>query len=296
MITVMGATGQTGGEVARRLLEAGEEVRALGRSAEGLARLRAAGATPHAGDATDAGYLTEAFRGADAAYVLYPSDPFLPGYVRAQERLGEAVAVAIRKSGVRHVVALSSLGADQATGTGFVVTLHDQERRLRAIADANVLALRPAPFFESFYPALEAIEREGVYADSVPPDVRVPMIASRDVAAGAADALIARDWTGFVTRELLGERDLTYVEVTRLIGEAIGRPELPYVQLLEDDVVEALAGAGLARDVAELQVELNRALAEGRIASREGRSPSNTTATRFEHFAIELAEAFRAAA
>jgi uncharacterized protein YbjT (DUF2867 family) len=295
MITVMGATGQTGGEVARRLLEAGEEVRALGRSADTLAALEAAGAVPHAGDATDARYLTRAFRGADAAYVLFPSDPFAPGYVRTQEQLGEAVARAIRDSGVRYVVALSSLGADVPTGTGFVATLHDQERRLRAIAGTNVLALRPGLFFESFHPALEVIAHEGVHADSAAPEVPIPMIASRDVGAAAAQALRSRDWTGFVTRELLGERDLTYAEVTRLIGEAIGRPGLSYVQLPGHDLVEALVGAGLPRDVAGLQAELNGALSDGTIASREGRSASNTTATRFEDFAATLAQAFRAA-
>jgi uncharacterized protein YbjT (DUF2867 family) len=247
----------------------------------------------HVGDATDARYLTRAFRGADAVYVLYPSDPFAPGYVRAQTELGQAVARAIRDSGVRYVVALSALGADRATGTGFLTTLHDQERRLRAITGTNVLALRPGLFFESFHPALGLIEHEGVHADSVAPDVRIPMIASRDVAEVAARALRARSWTGFVTRELLGQRDLTYAEVTRAIGEAIGRPELPYVQLPDAEMVEALAGAGLARDVAELQVELNRALNDG-IASREGRNAANTTATRFEDFAAELAEAFRA--
>jgi uncharacterized protein YbjT (DUF2867 family) len=293
MITVMGATGQTGGEVARRLLEAGEEVRALGRSADKLAALEAAGAAAYAGDAGDARYLSEAFRGADAAYVLYPSDPYAPGYVELQERLGEAVARAIADSGVRHVVALSSLGADQASGTGFVTTLRDQERRLRAIAGANVLALRPGPFFESFHPALEVIEHEGVHADSVAPDVPIAMIASRDVGAAAAESLVARDWTGFATRELLGERDLSYAEVTRLIGEAIGRPDLRYVQLPEAQVVEALTGAGLARDVAELQVELNRALSEGRVVTREGRSSANTTPTRFEDFAAELTAAVR---
>ena len=44
MITVMGATGNTGGQITERLLDAGERVRAVGRSASRLAALERAGA------------------------------------------------------------------------------------------------------------------------------------------------------------------------------------------------------------------------------------------------------------
>ena len=69
MITVLGATGHTGGRVTTQLRAAGEKVRAVGRSAE---RLATVGAEPWVGDASDPAFLTEAFRGTDAAYVLMP--------------------------------------------------------------------------------------------------------------------------------------------------------------------------------------------------------------------------------
>ena len=75
MITVMGATGQTGGAIARRLLDAGKQVRALGRSETKLDELRRAGAEAIAGDMTDPAFLAGAFTGADAVYTLLPFDP-----------------------------------------------------------------------------------------------------------------------------------------------------------------------------------------------------------------------------
>lgn len=295
MIAVMGATGNTGSKIVKLLLDAGEEVRALGRSASRLAELEAAGAQALAGDATDTAYLTDAFRGADSVYTLLPFDPTSPGYLEAQERLGEAIVRAVRDAGVRYVVALSSVGADRPAGTGVLVSLHRQEQRLRTLEQANVLLLRAGAFFETFHAALEVIEHEGVNADSVAPDAPIPMIATRDVAAVAAEALRARDWSGVVVRELLGERDLSYAEVTRILGAAIGRPDLAYVQLPEAEMVAALTQAGLARDFAELLVEFHRALGDT-IASREGRKPENTTPTRFEDFAAsDLAGAFPAA-
>jgi uncharacterized protein YbjT (DUF2867 family) len=293
MITVMGATGQTGGATARALLAAGEDVRALGRSPERLAELAAAGAETRAVDAADAGQLAEAFRGADAVYVLLPIAPEVPDWQAHQARLGEAIVTAVRESDVGYVVAVSSVGADLPTGTGFLTGLHAQEERLRTLTDvAHVLALRPGSYFENAYEWLPVIAEQGVMADSVAPDAPLPMVATADVGAAAAAALRARDWTGFAVREVLGPRDLTYAEVAAMIGDAIGRPGLPYVQIPEDDLVGALVGAGWSADAARLQVEMNRAFSDGTVASRARRTPETTTPTRLEDFAAGLAAAF----
>jgi uncharacterized protein YbjT (DUF2867 family) len=204
MITVMGATGQTGGATARRLLEGGEHVRALGRSADRLAALRDAGAEPFPVDASDATALTEAFRGANAAYVLLPISPEVPDWHAHMAQLGEAIVTAVRAAGVPYVVAVSSVGADLPSGTGFLTGLHAQEQRLETLTDvAHVLALRPGAYFENAYGWLPVIAEQGVMADSVAPNAPLPMVATRDVGAAAAAALRSRDWTGFAVRELL---------------------------------------------------------------------------------------------
>ena len=294
MITVMGATGNTGRKITEQLLEMGEEVRALGRSPEKLAELEALGAETRAGDVRDAAFLAAAFEGADAVYTLTAFDPTLPDYHADQERRGEAIAAAIRESGVGHVVALSALGAELASGNGFIASLHRQEQRLRRLDDTSVMFLRPGAFFEGFYAALETIHGEGVVADSVAPDAAVSMVATRDVAAVAAEALRLRDWDGVVVRELLGPRDLTYAEATRIIGEAIGQPELRYVQLPPEELVAILTEtAGFSPDFAGIFVEFNRALNASRLASLEGRNHHNTTPTRFEQFASRAGRGLR---
>ena len=192
MITVMGATGNTGRKITELLLEAGEEVRALVRSPE-KPPLDALGAKTLAGDVRDADYLASTFAGADAVYTLTAFDPTLPDYHADQDRRGEAIASAIRESGVRHVVALSSIGGELASGNGFIASLHRQERRLRALDRVNLMILRPGAFFEGFYAALDTIRHEGVVADSVAPEAKVPMVATADIAAVAAEALRERN-------------------------------------------------------------------------------------------------------
>lgn len=295
MITVMGATGNTGKKVAHALIEAGEKVRALGRSEKKLAELASAGAEVLVGDTSDAAFLASAFRGAGAVYTLLPTDRQAPDYRAEQDRQGEAIVKAIRESGAPYVVALSSLGADLSEGTGVIAGLHAQEERLRRLAGTNVLILRPVSFFENFYEAFDLIRHQDITGDSVASGLEIPMIATRDIAAVAAQALAARDWNGVVIRELLGPRDLGYDEATLILGERIGRPDLQYVQFSYEDMAQALVDAGLSESFARLYVEMTRAFNEGMVRPRAGRTPENTTPTRFEVFAEELARAWWAA-
>jgi uncharacterized protein YbjT (DUF2867 family) len=290
MITVMGATGNTGKKITKALLKAGEKVRALGRSEGKLAELRQAGAEVLAGDTNGVAFLTKAFRGADAVYTLLPTDPRAHDYRAEQDRQGEAIAKAIRESGVRYVVALSSMGADLSEGTGVIAGLHAQEARLKKIKGINVLFLRPVSFFENFYTSLALIKQESINGDSVQAGLPIPMVATRDIANAAAKALKARDRKGVVVRELLGPRDVSYAEATGIIGEKIGKPDLRYVQFSYDDQANALAQAGLSESFARLYVEMTRAFNEGTIKPR--RTAENTTPTRFEDFANELARAY----
>lgn len=187
---------------------------------------------------------------------------------------------------------LSSLGAELADGTGPIVTLHDYEQRLKQLENVNVLVLRPGYFFENFEESLDLIRQHGINANAVDADVTMPMIATRDIANVAAAALRTRDWQGIVVRELLGQRDLTFAEVTRILGTRLGKPDLPYVRMTYEDLTATLVQTGLSADVAHTYAQLLRALNEGLVKSLDGRTAANTTPTRFEEFAEELAEEF----
>lgn len=293
MITLMGATGNTGRKIAEALLKAGERVRALGRSAAKLAELESVGAETRAGDTTNAAFLADAFRGADAAYTLLATDRRAPDYRAQQDREGEAIATAVRDSAVPYVVALSSLGAESAEVPGVIRGLHEQEERIKQLANANILFLRPVSFFENFYDQLPLMKHEGIIADAVTADLAIPMVAARDIADVATRSLVARNWRGVVARELLGQRDLSHNEVARILGERIGKPDLSYVQVPYAEMVQSLVQAGLSESFAQLYVEMTRAFNEDKITQK--RTPENTTPTSFEVFADELAGAYQMA-
>jgi uncharacterized protein YbjT (DUF2867 family) len=287
----MGATGNTGRVIAETLLKSGERVRALGRSAERLEALQQQGAEILVGDVTDVAHLTAAFRGADAVYTLIPPDPLSTDFRSYQHRISEAIAAAVRTSGVRHVVSLGTIVESTNCPAAGVCSHED---RLKLLEGVNTLALHAGFFFENHFVGLAGIKHNGRYGSTIDPDVAIPMIATRDVAAVAARALRQRHFTGFVVRELLGERDLTMTEVTQIVGERIGNPQLPYVQLPPDEFITGLRQLGLSQNFAD---EVERAFSginEGHSRPKERRGPDNTTPTRFEDFANVLAQAYQA--
>jgi uncharacterized protein YbjT (DUF2867 family) len=295
-IAVMGASGNVGSKITEHLLAGGHTVRAIGRSAEKLATVKARGAAILLGDAADAGFLSRAFTGADAAFTMQPSNPAAADLLADQDRDGEAIVTAATQSGVRHLVALSSLGAEVPHGTGPIAGLGRQEQRLKRLSGVNVLALRPGYFFENFLAVLGLIKHQGINGAGAAAGTTIPMIATQDVAAFATKALTARDWTGFKVQELLGQRDLSFAEATRILGAAIGKPDLAYVQFPYADYSAALQQAGLSKSAADLYAEMEKAFDDGIVTAVEGRNAANTTPTTFEQFAREvLAPAYAAA-
>jgi len=293
MITVLGASGNTGGQVVRRLREAGEPVRAVGRDAARLAGAVAHGADPYVGDASDPAVLSEALRGADAAYVLMPLDLAAPGYRAQQERIGTAITTALAHAGVPRVVALSSLGAEVPSGTGFLETLHEQEQRLAAL-DAQVVRLRPGLFFESFLPALETMLASGVHHDTIDPELALPMVAAADVGDAAATAL--RDPAAVGVREVLGPEDLTVPDAVARLGAVLGRPGLRYERPPEDVVRTVLVEAGLPADITEENLAMNAAFNRGVVRPLAGRGPATASPTTLEDWASTLVPVLSASA
>ena len=287
MFVVLGASGNTGHVVATNLLAGGQKVRVVGRNAAHLQTLAAKGAETFIADVTDAGALAKAFDQADSAYVMIPPNPTSTDPLGYSNRAGDAIAAAVQNAGTKNIVALSSIGADKASGTGPVVGLYNLEQKLNQIIGANVLHLRAAYFMENTLPQAGAIRKIGSAAGPLRPDLKVPMIATRDTGTAAAEALLHPTVRGKQTRELLGQRDLTYTEVATIIGRAIGKPDLKYVQAPDDQFRSVLVQMGMSEQFARLLLEMTAALNSGYMRALEPRTPQNTTPTSYETFVAD---------
>lgn len=287
MYVVLGASGNTGHIVANSLLAKGKKVRVVGRNATHLQPFAAQGAEVFIGDLTDISALNKAFQKADSAYVMIPPNPTSRDPLGHQERVTDNIAAAVKSAGIKNVVVLSSIGADKSSGTGPVIALHNFEQKLDRITSANVLFLRAAYFMENTLAQAAIIRMMGSSAGPLRPDLKIPMIASRDIGTAAADALLQLSFRGKQTKELLGHRDLNYNEVVAIIGKAIGMPELKYIQAPNDQIRAGMVQSGMSDQVARLLLEMAEALNSGYMQTLEPRTPDNTTPTSYETFVAE---------
>jgi len=287
MYVVLGASGNTGHIVATNLLTRGQKVRVVGRNSGHLQPLTSKGAEPFIADVTDSSALAKAFQQAEAAYVMIPPNITSKDPLGYSNRVSDAIAAAVQNAGIKNVVALSSIGAELSSGTGPIVGLHNLEQKLNQISHANVLFLRAGYFMENTLPQVNAIRQMGSLAGPFRADLKVPMIATRDIGAAAADGLL-HPIHGKQTRELNGQRDLNYIEVAAIIGKAIGKPDLKYVQVPDDQFRGVLVQMGLSESYAKLLLEMTNTLNAGKMHPLESRTPQNTTPTSYETFVAEV--------
>jgi uncharacterized protein YbjT (DUF2867 family) len=294
MYTILGATGNIGSVISKALLEKGEKVRVVGRSAGRLQPFVKRGAEAFVGDVTDAEAMTTALTGAHAAFLMIPPSMTSPDYRADQEEMSDAFSAAAKNSGLQYAVNLSSYGAQAPAGTGPITGLHNAEKKLNAIDRLNVLHLRPGYFFENHLAGIQMIQMMGIFGGALRGDLKIPMIATRDIGAYAAERLLKLDFNEKRTQELQGERDLTLQEVVVVIAKELRKPDLRYVQIPYDQMEKVLEQMGTPAKTVASFIEMFQGINNGIVTATETRAPANTTPTSIETFVKEVfAPAYR---
>ncbi len=293
---VTGATGNVGRVVSETLLQRGFVVRAIGRSQERLRPLADLGAEARVGSLEDASFVEAAFEKAAGVFAMIPPNYEAADFSAYQDQIAERLTAGVSNTGVSHVVTLSSIGAQLASGSGPIKGLHKLEERFNQLPDVNIVHLRPASFMENLFFGIDTIKNMGINGSALNPDLPLAMIATRDIGAVAADLLADLNFSGKSVRELLGHSDITMTEATRALGRAIGKADLKYVQFPYADVRQALAGLGMSSSAVDELIELYMAINDGLVRPLEPRSPLNTTRTTIDEFSQTFARAFRSGA
>jgi uncharacterized protein YbjT (DUF2867 family) len=288
VIVITGATGHTGKVVAEALLAKGENIRVIGRDAGRLQPFVQKGAEAFVGTPENASSIEKAFEGATAAFLMIPPTIEKPSFRVFQDQVSDAYTAVITKARVPYVVTLSSIGADQAAKVGPVVGLHNLEQKMNAIAGLNALHLRPVGFMENLFMSMEPLKSMGMLPGPVPGDVLAPMIATKDIGSYAAERLLARDFSGSSVQELHGQRDVSMKEVASIVGSAIGKPKLGYMQVPFMMLEPAMVQSGMSKDIVGLLIEMWKALNSGVMKPLEPRNAKNTTPTSIETFVAEV--------
>lgn len=233
----------------------------------------------------DQSALAQAFTGVDAVFLMVPPEVTAPNIRARQNEVGQKLTQAVKAAKVRRVVLLSSIEGHLSQGTGPILGLHDLEERLTAESLPELVILRPTYFMENHLVGIGLIQQAGIYGSALRADVSLPMIATRDIAVQAVVALTETVPAGRSVRELLGPRNYTMQEATRILGTSIGKPDLKYVQFPYADALKAMVGMGLSESYAGALVEMSRHFNEAQTLGTQPRGPAQTTPTTLEQFA-----------
>lgn len=283
---ITGATGHIGHRLCDLLVNAGCKVRAVGRNAEKLHRLPRK-VEIFQGFMDDQGTMTRAFTGAKAVFTMIPPNYKAENMRMYQNRVSQVYQAAIIGAGVRSVINLSSVGAHQSEGFGPINGLHDHEQRFNRLDGVDVLHLRPCYFMENHLVAMEMARKFPIYGSLIKPDLKFPMIATRDIAAEAAERFIKMDYRGKSVRELAGPRDYSMEEVTAIIAPLMEKPDLKYVQFSVEDTERGLLGMGFSKDSTAQMIQMSQAINEGKLKPEQPKAVI-TGKTPFEELAKEL--------
>ncbi len=261
-IAVAGVTGNTGSVVAAHLLGSGHPVRVIVRDKSKGTKWASRGAEVAVADIDDAAALERALDGIGGVYLLSPPLPAATDMLADAHRRFLGFARAVKGAGVGHVVLLSSIGAQQRDRTGPVLSLRDGEEVL-AGTGAALTAIRAAYFMDNWGLVLGMAREQGVLPSFIPASQEIPMVATADIGAVAAIALIEGP-RGRRIIELSGPVDVSPNDVARAAGTLLGR-EVKVAEAPLEAVAPTFASFGASANVGGLYRDMYEAIQDGRL-------------------------------
>lgn len=281
MYVVTGASGNTGKIVAKRLLAAGKKVRVVVREAAKAAELAAQGAEVVTADLTDAPAFTKALAGATGLYLLSPPDMGAADFLKERAAWLASVVATVKAARVPHVVFLSSISADRASGTGIILSVHEGERLLRDSGVPTTM-LRAGYFVENWGAVVSVAKNDGVLPSFIAANQAIPMVSTADIGDTAADLLLEGATAPRIV-ELSGPRDLTPTDVAQALGKILGKP-INVVEPPLDAVVPTFTSFGISPNIAGLYRDMYQGVRDNNVVfqgapavARRGKTPVEET-------------------
>jgi uncharacterized protein YbjT (DUF2867 family) len=288
--TLTGSTGHISKPLAEHLLKEGHEVTLISSDKKKTEEIEALGAKAAIGSVEDTHFLTRTFEGSDGIYTMVPPNPGAADWKGFIHQIGKNYAHAIKHSGVKKVVNLSSLGAHLPKGAGPVSGLYFVEQELDQIEGVDILHLRPGYFYYNLLANIGMIKHMGFLGSNTGESPMV-MVHPRDIAWVAFEALNYLGFTGKSIKNIASD-ERSSTEVAHILGEAIGKPELPWISFTNEDTLKGMLQAGLPQEAANNYVEMGACIASGQFYSDYFAHKPHLSPTKIEDFAQEFAEIY----
>lgn len=222
---------------------------------------------------------------------MIPPNFSAPDQVVYYSQVGSNYAKAIKQSGIKRVVDLSSYGAHLEKGTGFIVGSYHVEQILNSLSNVSVTHIRPGYFYYNTLHFIGMIKTHGFIASNFGDDDKLAMAYPLDIAAAIAEEIIkpvSENKVKYVVSD-----DKTCNEVAAILGQAIGKPDLQWKTFTNEQVQTAMEARGMSAAIAAVMVELGDATHKGLLREEyDVQKPVQLGKIKLEDFAKEFATAF----
>ncbi|MGC5743190.1 NAD(P)H-binding protein [Chryseobacterium sp. NFX27] len=290
-IIVTGSLGNTAKPLAQQLIAEGHDITVISSSETKKNEIESLGAKAAIGSITDVNFLIKAFEGADAVFAMTPPIIGETNIVENTRNAGKNYAEAIAKTGVKRLVMLSSVGADSPVENGPIKGLHHIEKLYNELESTSVTLLRAGYFYINFFNDIPLIKNAGIIGGNYPENIDIPLVHPTDIAKAAAEELV-KNTAGKNIRYVVSD-SRPPADFAKVLGTAVGNPELPWVEFTDEQSFEGMVQAGLPHEMAELYVEMGKGMRTGVVQKDfiEQGSPVNGSVS-LEDFAREFAHKF----
>ena len=266
-IIVTGSLGHISRPLTAELLQKGHAVTVISSKPERQAEIEALGAIAAIGTMEDADFLSATFKGADIVYVMETHgassffDPNLD-LMAVISKIGQNYKQAIQQSGVKRVVHLSSIGAHTDKGNGILAFHYNVENILKQLPDdVSIKFMRPVGFYYNMFAFIPTIKTQGAIVSNYGGDVKNPWVSPLDIAAVIAEEM-EKPFDGREIRYIASD-EVSPNEVAGILGEAIGKPDLKWLAIPDEQLLNGMVAAGMNSNIAKGLVEMNAGFHRG---------------------------------
>jgi uncharacterized protein YbjT (DUF2867 family) len=286
---VTGGAGNISKPLIGKLLKAGHEVIAVARNADHLKDLTTQGAKEAIGSVEDVEFLKETFAGADAVYTMVPPNYAATDLKNWMGQIGKNYAEAIRASKVQYVVNLSSVGAQLPNGCGPVSGLYRVEQELNQLKNIHLRHLRPVYFFSNFLGSIGMVKHLNIIGSNFGGEnFKMALADTNDIAEVAFRELNNRAFPANSVRYIASD-ERTTDEIAKILGAAIGKPDLPWIVFTDEQAFNGMVQAGLPEEMAKNYTEMGNAVQSGIMMEDYWKQHPALEKTKLEEFAKTFA-------
>ena len=295
-ITLTGSLGHISKPLAKELVQKGHSVTVISSNPEKQKDIETIGAKAAIGTMQDVDFLTATFKGADVVYLMEAlgASSFFDhnlDYMATINKIANNYKQAIQQSAVKRVVHLSSIGAHTDKGNGMLAFHYNVENILKQLPeDVSIKFMRPVGFYINMFAFIPTIKTQNAIVQNYGGDEKEPWVSPLDIAAVIAEEM-EKPFHGREIRYIASD-EVSPNEVAKVLGEAIGKPGLKWLQIPDEQMLNGMKAAGMNPEVAKGLVEMNAGRRGGVLYEDYNQHKPILGKVKLKDFAKEFADVY----